>query len=51
MYNDENLIKIFNSVRKHENGGIVNKFQPGGTVSKTSSQQSAETEAKGFLRS
>jgi hypothetical protein len=23
MYNDENLIKIFNSVRKHENGGIL----------------------------
>lgn len=28
MYNDENLIKIFNSVRKHENGGIL-KAQEG----------------------
>ena len=26
MYNDDNLIKIFNAVKKHENGGII-KYQ------------------------
>lgn len=32
MYNDENLIKIFNSVRKHKNGGILKYQNPAITL-------------------
>ena len=32
MYNDDNLIKIFNAVKKHENGGIIKYQNPSDNI-------------------